>query len=218
MILVSVKTGKENNANLLKIGLSDGSSYTLKNFYLNYFRKIPEQDENSGDGFPDMEEGRDITEQDEEAFRFASSCYKAEKAGMRLIARAEQTTSGLARKLEAKGHGHACVSAAVEWFIKSDLINDERFSESWIRSRLSRKSGKVSGPAKLSAALKNRGIRNDAIKNALGKILDEETEFTLLENFMKKNKATGSWSLRSRLKYEGFSSTAINRYLEEILS
>ena len=214
MTLVSLKTGDENNANLLKIELSDGSSLKIKDFYLNshYNSSV------SWESYSSFEPGREISSDEEEAFRFSADCYKAERAGTRLIARAEQTQAGLSRKLETRGHDPACVRAVMDWFVETDLVNDERYAERWLRSRLSRKSGKIPGPRRLSLALGNRGIAREALRSAFDKILDEDTEFALLERFMAKDrsgKMTGSYSLRGRLKYEGFSSPAINRYFDE---
>jgi regulatory protein len=162
--------------------------------------------------------GCEISSAEEEALRFADVCFRVERVGMRLIARAEQTQAGLFRKLEARFNDSACVSAVMARFIENNLVNDERYAECWLRSRLSRKSGKIGGPRQLSAALGSRGIGREAIKGALDKALDEETEYTLLQRFLAKKPRgimTGTYSLRGRLKHEGFSTPVINRYFDE---
>ena len=214
MTLVSLKNGTLDNANLLKFEFSDGTFLKVKDFYLNFYYKSPV----SWDFYTSFEPGREISPDEEAAFRFCEYCFRAEKTGMRLIARAEQTQAGLSRKLEARGHDTACVRAVMAWFTEEDLVNDERYAERWLRSRLSRSNGKIPGPQRLSAALGNRGIKREAIRNAFDKVLDEDAEYALLERFIKKDKnskVTGSYSLRSRLRYEGFSSPVINRYLDE---
>jgi len=221
LTLVSCKSGFRNNTPVFKIELSNGSQFQVKNFYLNYFYGIHETGgpEDSGIDELEMKEGRKITSGEEDAFRFASMCYKAERTGSRLISRAEQTSSGLARKLESRGYDQSSVSAVLQWFEKYDLVNDSRYAERWLRARISRKTGKIPGPRKLSAALGSRGIRGSALKEAFDRTLDEETEYSLLLRFMSKNHNggfSGSYSLRARLRYEGFSSSVINRYLEEL--
>ena len=221
MTLSSLKILTEENANLLKIGFSDGSSLYIKDFYLNYYiRNYRPQisHESSWEKYAAMEIGAEISAGDEEAFRFTASCYRAEHAGIRLIARAEQTRTGLSFKLEAKGHDRNHVMAVMDWFVQTNLVNDERYAERWLRSRSSRKSGKINGPRRLSAALGSKGINRDDLKNAFEKILDEEAEYSLLERFLVKNrkeKFSGAYNLKGYLRYEGFTSTVINRYLEE---
>jgi len=224
LTLVSIKNGIENNSNFIKIGLSDGSSFHIKDHYWNYFYKIS-CSENSHESVPawnefaSLEIGTEILPTEEEVFRFAASCYRAERTGMRLIARAEQTRAGLTRKLLERGHEGSCVYAVLDWLIQADLVNDQRYAERWLRSRLFRRSGRIYGPRRLSLALGNRGIDRDDLKKAFEITMDEETEFSLLRRFILKEKSKnfpGNYSLRGRLRYEGFSSPVIERYFDEI--
>ncbi|MDR1618170.1 MAG: regulatory protein RecX, partial [Treponema sp.] len=90
MIVVSVKTGAETE--LKRVELSDGSLFLLRACYLSgHF---------SGDCFAG---GDEISAAGEEALRFAAACFRAERAALRLVARAEQTVRGLSRKLERRG-------------------------------------------------------------------------------------------------------------------
>jgi regulatory protein len=208
MIVVSLKTGVENGEEVIKIGLSDDTSLSLKPCYLNDY----------GENLPSWEAGKEVSSSEEEALRFAASCYRAERAGMRLIARAEQTMAGLTLKLERRGYDSACVSAVVARFSGLDLVDDGRYAECWLRSRLARRGGKVPSPRRLSAALAKRGIDRDALAEALKKALDPETEWTLLQLYIGKNfpaGASGEYSIRNRLKFEGFSSSVLRRWFEE---
>jgi len=186
--------------------LSDGSSLYIKDCYLNNY---PEQA---------LEPGSEIFPDEEAALRFADACFRAERTGTRLIARAEQTQAGLSRKLKIRGHASNCISAVMARFVDINLINDERYAERWLRARLARKSRKIYGPRMLSSALENRGISREALKGAFDRALDEEAEFALLQRFLSKNRMggmSGAYSLRGRLRYEGFSSPVINRYFDE---
>ena len=147
---------------------------------------------------------------------FKADCIKAEQIGMRLIARAEQTQKGFSLKLKRRGCEDACIQAVVEKLTELGLLNDERYAERWLRSRLSRKSGKIASPRLLSAALSSRGIGRDDQKSAFERILDEEAEYSLLEYYMDRViKLPKGYSEKSHLKYEGFSSDVINRYFDE---
>jgi regulatory protein len=214
MTLVALKSGTENGAEFIKITLSDDSSLSLKTCYL---------PETAPDPFL-WEIGREISPVEEEDLRFAAACYRAERAGLRLIARAEQTETGLSLKLEHRGHNRAGVLAAVSRFVSLGLIDDGRYAERWIRARLARRGGKVPGPRRLLAALRNRGIDSSTAGKALKNTLDTETELALLTRYMEHAPpATGNslqappsgFSLRAMLKFEGFSHAVISIYFED---
>jgi regulatory protein len=206
MTIVSLQAGA-GTADITKIGFSDNSFLIIKKYYLN---------DHLGDSFI-LEEGRELSSQEEEALRFAADCCRTERIGMRLIARAEQTEARLSFKLQGRGCSGASVEAVMSRFIELDLVNDERYAERWLRSHLARIGGKVSGPRKLSSALRNRGIDRSIIKEAFDKTLDEEAEYALLQRFLTKNRkpSMNKSYLRGYLRYEGFSSVAISRYFDE---
>ncbi|MDR1863865.1 MAG: recombination regulator RecX [Treponema sp.] len=211
MTLVSLKSGTENGAGFLKITLSDDSSFSVKTCYLSQ----------AASDLSLWEEGREISPAEEEDLRFAAACYRAEQDGLRLIARAEQTEAGLSRKLGHRGHDSAGVSAVVSRFVSLGLINDERYAELWIRSRLARRSGKIPTPRTLLASLRNRGIDSSSAGKALKSILDEETELALLKRYMGQTSSRASlpvssgFSLRGVLKFEGFSQDVLSVYFED---
>jgi regulatory protein len=213
MTLVSLKSDAENGAEFIKITLSDDSSFSLKTCYLSETAPNPFL----------WETGREISSAEEEDLRFAASCYRAERAGLRLISRAEQTETGISRKLEQRGHDRPSVSAVVSRFVSLGLINDERYAELWLRSRLVRGGGKAPTPRKLSASLRNRGIDSSTVEKALKKILDTETELALLTHYMERApsgtgnspQASSGFSLRGGLKFEGFSQAVLSMYFED---
>jgi regulatory protein len=208
MNIVSLKA--EARGELFRIGLSDGSLFSFRNCYL------PPELQNARIIDPNSPENREITGAEEEAFRGASACLRAEKAALRLIARAEQCTAGLSRKLEKRGHERTCVNAVISRLSSLRLIDDRRYAELWLESRLRL----ARSPRRLLISLCARGIDRDDAEAALKKVLDEEAEFALLARFVKKHerKAGGrredvSNSLKHLLKSEGFSQAAIQRFL-----
>ena len=209
MIIVSLKT--EAKGELFRIGLSDGSLFSFRNCYL------PPELQNTHIIDPNSAEGKEITAAEEAAFRSASACLRAEKAALRLIARAEQCTAGLSRKLEKRGHERTCVNAVISRLTALHLIDDSRYAGLWLESRLRL----ARSPRRLHISLCARGIDRDDAEAALKNVLDEETEFALLSRFVKKHarKAGGKGedvtrSLKHLLKSEGFSHAAILRFLD----
>lgn len=192
------------NSGLIKLEFSNGTSLLLTADYL------PE-----GIDPAVWETGRELSSVEEEAFRFAAVCYRAEKAAARLIARAEQSSFGITVKLERRGYEAAAVKAVVSLLSDRNLLNDERYAECWIRSRL--KGRKAPSPRWLLVSLGKRGIDRASSLQALKNALDPETEYTLLLKHLKAPGIPGKnpgISLKSRLKYEGFSPQAVERYID----
>ena len=137
----------------------------------------------------------------------------AEKTALQLVARAEQCTSGMHRKLEKRGFESDIINDVLEQLTSLDLINDRRFSRLWLVSRIRLPRS----PRRLLIALCNRGIDRDDAEAALKEVLDPETEYALLLRFAKKyTRKTQVLYCKSFFKNEGFSTIVINRYLEGI--
>ena len=146
---------------------------------------------------------------------FDAECLKAEKIALRLIARAEQNSSGLAFKLEKRGIDPSIARKVISGLLEKKLLDDERFAERWIRAHLGAK--KALSPLWFLVSLEKRGIKREISLNAVDKILDEEAEFSLLLEYVEKidlHFKENSGFLRKKLKYERFSSGAIDRFFD----
>ena len=132
----------------------------------------------------------------------------AEKAALRLIARAEQCSAGLLRKLEKRGIPAACAAEVVSRLTETGLIDDARFARLWLQSRLRL----TRTPRRLLAGLYNRGIPRDEAQTALDNVLDEETELIMLVRFAKKHAKKAD---KFFLKSEGFSGHIIDAYFSQ---
>ncbi|MFP3042615.1 recombination regulator RecX [Treponema primitia] len=209
MVVASLKT-TETKAGpvILRIGLSDGSLFSLNSVYLLH----PFQ----GDGY--FSPNKEISPEEETSLRFAADCFRAERAALRLVARAEQTRAGITRKLEQRGHGSSQVRAAVSYLTDLEIVDDRRFAERWIQSRLYRGAD---SPLRLVTALCQRGISREIAKSACKAILDFEKETNLLQKFISKRHPLTANSfredrfLKGQLKREGFSNQALEWYWED---
>lgn len=213
--IVSIKQGtcKDTHHNdIYRLELSNGSLFSYRNCYLP--QDLPETLTN-----PETAQGIAININEENAFRFASACLRAEKTALRLITRAEQCSLGLTRKLEKRGHETACVNMVISRLYELKLLDDQRFACLWLESRLRL----TRSPRRLLIALRTRGIDREDAETALKTVLDNETEFSLLTRFVRKHdRKSGksanhdtARSLKYLLKSEGFSLTAIEQYLEQ---
>ena len=81
---------------------------------------------------------------------------------LKLLARREHSALELKRKLLRNGDD-ATVRGVVEGLAQRGLLSDERFAESFVRSRIERGQG----PAKIRAELLARGVTDALIEGAL---------------------------------------------------
>ncbi|MDR3123154.1 MAG: RecX family transcriptional regulator [Treponema sp.] len=201
-------TTSKTRAGIIRIGLSDGALFSLNPFYL------PRHFQGGDYFFP----GKELSAEEAGALCFAAGCYRAERAALRLAARAEQTCAGLRGKLEIRGHDAAHAQAAVAYLRELGIVDDRRFAERWIRSRLYRGAD---SPLRLINGLCRRGIDRNIAREARLTALDFDLEIELLGKFIaKKHPAAVPGNgdarfLRALLKSEGFSPSVLERYWDE---
>ena len=148
----------------------------------------------------------------EEASPFDADCIKAEKIALRLIARAEQNSSALAVKLGKKGIDPSIARRVISGLLDRGLLDDERYAELWIRAHIGRKAP---SPLWFLVSLEKRGIGRKVSLNAIDKVLDEETELSLLLGYVEKMDVHFKGApgfLRAKLRHERFSSEAIDKF------
>lgn len=202
MTVQSVKTGAD--PEVLKVGLSDGSLFFIRTNYLD-----PPIPLDRSAALP-----WELTEEENQGILFAGECFRAERAALRLIARAEQSSFSLARKLEQRGYAETAVRMVLKRLEVLRLVDDQRFAELWIEDRLPRRA---EGPGKLSALLQARGINRQIAEAAVRRMVTETVELDLIRRFIQKNgmdSQNGDFKFRQTLLKTGFSHSAIRRVLE----
>jgi len=183
----------------LTVALSDGSSF----FISKSFCEIYELDIDSDVG-PELLEKLELE---------SESIHALHKAGD-LISRAEQSSGGLYMKLKKKGFSDAACNYALDMVISMELLDDRRFAELWISSRLRKHP---EGQSMLYKGLLARGVKSVKAKEALANTLTEED---LLEAVMAAgNKISGKYKdsklkLQQALYRRGFTNREINYFLD----
>ena len=200
MTILSVKTGNSGLDGEVRVEFSNGSLISLTEGYLT--REFVSVLEGGG---------RELTGPEEEALHAAAACWEAERAALRLIARAEQSILALIAKLERRGYTAEAVKTVISRLSERNLLNDERYAEYWIRSRLLRKA---QSPRWLLISLGKKGIDRDSSHKALAKVLDPDSEFALLLKFIETRGNQGGEAHRFQLKHEGFSVEVLDRYFD----
>ena len=99
------------------------------------------------------------------------------RAALYIVARASKTESEIRKRLKEKQHTEKAISLALEYLRKVGYINDESFTESFIRS-----SKDVTGTSKRSLYYKlaNKGVDSEVIQQKL-----EEAEIDDYASAMK---------------------------------
>ena len=80
-----------------------------------------------------------------------------------LLSHREHSKKELATKLKTRGHEEEEISATIERLEEMNYLNDERFAEIFVRSRLS----KPLGASRIQQELKQKGINSELAKTAL---------------------------------------------------
>ncbi|MDR2094255.1 MAG: recombination regulator RecX [Treponema sp.] len=200
-----IQSDLKSGSDICRIGLSDGAMFSFNSCYLPEEYRDPV--------FWSL--GRDLGPSEEDCCRFAASCFRAERQALRLVGRAEQTSRGVFLKLLKRGFSDACARAVIDHLSGLDIVNDQRYAELWLRSRLSRGSS----PRRLLASLRNRGIDRVSVQVACKSVFTVENEFALLVSYIKKNHLEFEDDLHTFkfiLKREGFSSIVLENYLENL--
>ncbi|MGB5180459.1 MAG: regulatory protein RecX [Gammaproteobacteria bacterium] len=91
---------------------------------------------------------------------------------MDYLARREHGVLELTRKLTTRGFDADSVEAAVRDLIADGLLSDSRFAEAFVHSRFQ----KGSGPQKIHAELRQRGIDDDLISTCLESVSEQWLE------------------------------------------
>ena len=102
---------------------------------------------------------------------------------MDLLARREHGITELSRKLIAKDLDPDMVETAIEGLVRDNLVSDERFCESMIRSRLNRGNG----PVKVRDELRTKGVPDHVIDSTMDTLHPDWQQS--LQNLIKKKYA-----------------------------
>lgn len=139
-----------------------------------------------------------------EALLAAARTYIAERQAYAYLARAEHSRKQLEIKLEKKGFSREEARPALDYLEESGALDDTRFAEAWLHSRLV-KAGE--GRLKLLAGLASRGISRERAQSAVDLFFKEHDETEILykttEKLIRQGK-TGEKLLESLVR-KGFS-------------
>ncbi len=181
------------------VGISEGSSFFVSKTFHDEFS---------------LENGTEVDEDFLEKLEFESDCVMALQKAGDLIGRAEQSSGGLYVKLKKKGFSDGACKNAVERVCQLNLINDERFAEMWISSRL---RSHPEGKSALYKGLLSRGVKSKSAKSALEQNLSEEDLHRAVQKAGRKllvKYRDSNLKVKQALYRRGFTSGEIQYFLE----
>jgi len=161
------------------------------------------------DSGPLDEDRRSRLEQADEAFR-------CRRKALELLARSEQCRRGLEAKLRRKQFSGGSVAAALDRLEEAGSLDDRRFAEAWVRSRLRRRP---EGAAKLRGALMSKGIASSVATEAVNRVLrdigDPDSSAALERALAKLRRRSGmdAEKLTAAMARRGFPPSAVRRAL-----
>ena len=111
-----------------------------------------------------------------------------------LLGRREYSLFELSARLRKKWPAAEEIDLLVDQLAKENLVSDERFVESFIRSRVLRQQG----PLKIRAELRRKGVSNTLVEDALG--AQSELWPTLAGEWLQRQNI-GALDLKGKQKY-----------------
>jgi len=173
------------------------------------------QAQSLGLGAEALSPGTELDEAGAALLALAAEAHEAERRGLALLARAEQSTFMLRHKLESRGFSPRAVALALGRLAEQGWLDDSRFARAYGAARLGRRA---EGPATLAAALRARGVDAETARAAIAELLGpEERRAALVKAWAREWKRSGGDrdETRSRLRALGFGATEIGEYLDE---
>ena len=139
---------------------------------------------------------------------------RARQTGLDLLARREHSRQELQAKLATRGYAADIVDVTLAGLVEEGLLSEVRFAESYVAAR----SRRGMGPLRLRAELRQRGLDDAAIDDALA---DPAFDWIALARPAKQKKFgdTAPADLRERarqtrfLEYRGFAAEQIRAVL-----
>ncbi|MDR5886570.1 regulatory protein RecX [Vreelandella janggokensis] len=124
------------------------------------------------------------------------------EVAIQLLARREYSRTELARKLEQKTFAAEDIDACLDALIEQGLQSDERFAESFIRSRVNRGQGVI----RIKGELRQRGVDQEIATAAFATVEEREAVdwFELARDTLARRFSSPGATPKERAKRERF--------------
>lgn len=149
-----------------------------------------------------------------------SELKKARFYALKVINFRPRSSKELTNKLQDKGFPQKIISEVLAEFKKNGLVDDKKFSKLWINSRM---ASKPKGEILLREELRQKGVEDNVIKEAIEDTNKDKGEYEVVKELADArmaalrdlDKKTAKRRLFGYLKRRGFSFETIMRVLKE---
>jgi len=146
----------------------------------------------------------------------------ARSIGLNLLDAAPRTRAQLAEAMRKRGVPEDAVTSVLDRFEEVGLVNDEAFANAWVTSR---QAGRGLAPRALSNELRQRGVPEPVIAEAVGRVESDDVEATARDLVTRRARATAGLPTAVRLRRlvallnrKGYSGELAVRVVREVLA
>jgi len=137
------------------------------------------------------------------------------KKALNILSFASTTMFLLQQKLLKKGFDNVSISKTIEKLSEKKLINDRKFAENWVSSRLSRNP---ESPFALKSALMKKGVDRETAEEVLKDFTPDSSMYIegfekALSKQLRKTSKTAE-KIKMSLVRKGYPISLINKYLD----
>ena len=160
--------------------------------------------------------GAEFTPDEVEALQLRSAVYAARDKAVEYLARREHSSNELILKLRKKGYDNETARAAVELCRERGYVDDRRFAEMWLASRLKKHP---EGRSSLAAGLARKGVPRNIAAEVLESVLTDESQDDALARSLAKYIRTRSADPKkivNHLLRRGFRYADIKRHMADL--
>ena len=140
---------------------------------------------------------------------------QVQEKALSLLARAPHSSFSLRMKLLKRGYDSPKIEQTLSWLTKKGYLDDSRFAEIWLRSRIDRRA---EGRAVLVAGLLRKGLTREVAERVVNGFVTEPVEY---ENAvkaldkMRRQGVTDQEKLTRKLRARGFPFPLIRKALQD---
>lgn len=196
--MVHITTTKQISWDCVQVTLSMGSSFFVRNCYL---QLLPTQD---------IVAERNLSDEELEDLLLAGLKFAAEKTAVGYLERAEHSRYLLTIKLKKKGHENAAIDGALDYLEERGFLSDLRYAQAWLRNR---SINHAEGRSRLLSGLLAKGIERKLASQALDEYFQGVDQEQILERAIEKcrrlgksQEATEKYLIRKGFSYKDFKS------------
>ena len=143
---------------------------------------------------------------------------EAKNKAFNLLSYRERTIKEMRDRLRKKDFSEPVINSVIDYLLEKDFLNEERFSEMWIRSRI---NNHPRGRKLIYKELKDKGVERKIINSALNQYLKREKEVEmavyLRDKWLRRrsDEDISSYKLKNYLARKGFNYDIIYQITEK---